>query len=71
MSELGPKEDLGTERDILRVKLKMDFGDLMCRARSMVLWWVYIEVGCCLVILAFQVVALKEVLCGGGWGTNT
>jgi hypothetical protein len=28
-SELGPKEDLGTERDILRVKLKINFRELM------------------------------------------
>jgi len=54
MSELGPKEDLGTERDILRGKLNDNFGDLMCRTRSMTLSWVYIEVGCCLVMLESQ-----------------
>ena len=37
----------------------------------MILWWIYIEVGCCLVILAFQVVALKGKGCAGEVGEPT
>jgi hypothetical protein len=37
----------------------------------MILWWIYIEVGCCLVILAFQVVALKGKGCAGEVGELT
>jgi hypothetical protein len=29
----------------------------------MILWWIYIEFGCCLVILAFQVATLTGKCC--------